>query len=497
MKRPLELQLTKISITLASGRSHTFEVEDSITGGELRELAQKHFNTSFVKLVTADGSIVDPTQPVCPLGPELTGIVIQPRVASTLGAFALYCPGSGVISWGNDNEGGDSSAVQAQLKNVQEIAAGWYAFAAILADRSVVTWGHPERGGDSSMVQDQLKNVKEIHGNGEGFAAILADGSVVSWGGLFSMDEHPVPDFHGPVRAIASTTYAFAAILDDGSACAWGHSRFGGNSKDVERKLTHVQQIKGSFSAFAAILGDGSVVTWGEDEAGGDSTEVQDRLRNVQQIQSSDRAFAALMADGTVASWGEFEEGLHTSDYSEYLATLRNVQQIQATQDSFAAIDSSGKVRVWGSLYAGNNLYADRHLLGKGKVVDLSSSRSSFAAICLRDDGHKGIAWWGTPDSPGFHGVEPEESCPSATQIQSNEFAYAALLEDGSVVSWGHYPHGGDSSYYQDQLKNVQFIAATSMAFCAITNDGQVVTWGRYDEGGDSRAIQSQLSSLI
>ena len=145
--------------------------------------------------LTADGGMVHPTQPVCPLGPDLTGIVIRPRVAATEGAFAIFCPGSGVIAWGKHDEGGDSSAVQAQLKNVQSIAAGWCAFAAILADGSVVTWGKPENGGDSSAVQDQLKNVKEIHGNAEGFAAILADGSVVSWGGIFNFDEHPVPDW--------------------------------------------------------------------------------------------------------------------------------------------------------------------------------------------------------------------------------------------------------------------------------------------------------------
>ena len=139
------VQLAKISVTLASGRSHTFEVEDSITAGELRELAQEHFNTSFLRLVTADGGMVDPTQPVCPLGPDSTGIVIQPTMAATEGALAIFWPGSGVISWGMHNEGGDSSAVQAQLKNVQTIAAGWYAFAAILADGSVVTWGNLTR----------------------------------------------------------------------------------------------------------------------------------------------------------------------------------------------------------------------------------------------------------------------------------------------------------------------------------------------------------------
>ena len=54
--------------------------------------------------------------------------------------------------------GGDSSAAQDQLKNVQHTHASDSAFAAFLADGSVVTWGAPEHGGDSSTVRDQLKN---------------------------------------------------------------------------------------------------------------------------------------------------------------------------------------------------------------------------------------------------------------------------------------------------------------------------------------------------
>ena len=65
---------------------------------------------------------------------------------------------------------------------MQQIQATRGAFAAILADGSVVAWGAPDRGGDSSAVQDQLKNVQQIQATGWAFAAILADGSVVSWG---------------------------------------------------------------------------------------------------------------------------------------------------------------------------------------------------------------------------------------------------------------------------------------------------------------------------
>ena len=59
------------------------------------------------------------------------------------------------MTWGNAALGGDSSAVQGQLKNVQQIQACRAAFAAVCRDGSVVTWGQPAFGGNSSAVQGQ------------------------------------------------------------------------------------------------------------------------------------------------------------------------------------------------------------------------------------------------------------------------------------------------------------------------------------------------------
>ena len=53
-------------------------------------------------------------------------------------------------------------------------------------------------------------------------------------------------------------------------------------------------------------------------------------------------------------------------------------------------------------------------------------------------------------------------------QIQAADDAFAAILDDGSVVSWGSADLGGDSSAAQGQLKNVQQIHATESAFAAI-----------------------------
>ena len=48
-------------------------------------------------------------------------------------------------------------------------------FAAILGDGSVVTWGDASFGGDSSAVQGQLKHVQQIQAALRAFAAILGD----------------------------------------------------------------------------------------------------------------------------------------------------------------------------------------------------------------------------------------------------------------------------------------------------------------------------------
>ena len=69
------------------------------------------------------------------------------------------------------------------LSGVIEVKANLRAFAALLSNGSVVTWGHPRYGGDSSAVQHLLTNVQEIHpSKGGAFLAILGKGTVVTWG---------------------------------------------------------------------------------------------------------------------------------------------------------------------------------------------------------------------------------------------------------------------------------------------------------------------------
>ena len=90
--------------------------------------------------------------------------------------------------------------------------------------------------------------------------------------------------------------------------------------------------------------------------------------------------------------------------------------------------------------------------------------------------------------------IAVQDQLKGVQQIPACEYAFAAILIDGSVVTWGDDDCVGDSRAVQAQLmKDVPQIQACHGALAAILIDGSVVTWGDDDCGGDSRAVQAQL----
>ena len=57
-------------------------------------------------------------------------------------------------------------------------------------------------------------------------------------------------------------------------------------------------------------------------------------------------------------------------------------------------------------------------------------------------------------------------------QVQATCRAFAAVLENRTVVTWGDPKCGGDSSSVQDRLRNVQHVHTTESAFAAILDNG-------------------------
>eukprot|EP00439_Symbiodinium_sp_Y106_P000197 s1804_g1.t1 len=117
----------------------------------------------------------------------------------------------------------------------------------------------------------------------------------------------------------------------------------------------------------------------------------------------------------------------------------------------------------------------------RGRLVDSAGGILDVGASVKRARLHNG-------DSLGLH--------IGRVQVQTTEAAFAAILDDGSVVTWGAAHDGGASRAVQHQMNGVQQVQATDHAFAAIRGDGSIVTWGGAGAGGDSSAVQGQLNNV-
>ena len=111
--------MLQVTLALPSGCSEMFSIPQSSKVGDLRVLAQKYFQRGFLRLVTGDHHVLDPTVSLQAAGLEdgdhLTAIVLEAKLAATGAAFALFrAGGDRVVTWGTPHFGGDSSEVQDQ-----------------------------------------------------------------------------------------------------------------------------------------------------------------------------------------------------------------------------------------------------------------------------------------------------------------------------------------------------------------------------------------------
>ena len=136
------------------------------------------------------------------------------------------------------------------------LGASWrnsISFAALKTDRSVLTWGNSNNGGDSSSVSSSLSSgVSVIYSTDSAFAAVKTDGSVATWGASSSGgDSSSVSSsLSSGVSVVYSTWSAFAAVKADGSVVTWGYSSYGGDSSSVSSS-SFFSKISSAFFFFS------------------------------------------------------------------------------------------------------------------------------------------------------------------------------------------------------------------------------------------------------
>jgi len=437
-------------------------------------------------------------------------------------------------------------------------------FAAIKNDGSVVLWG----ANLFIKTRWMYAGAVAVSCNHNSCAIIKDDGSVVNGGAsTFSakgeLQQLAVLPAHTnePVRnrahlltsgvvSITSGPFAQAAIKEDGSVVVWGEEMRGGDpvsgrytvSIPASALAAGVVAVYATSNAMAALKDDGSVVTWGAASSGADSSAVASELASgVVTIASSLNAFAAIKQDGSLITWGE----MHGSSgfnmrYGKIASNPRlhsnlssGVVAVATAPDAFAALKDDGSVVTWGAEYywqivnypvgvGGDLCYAPTvaSRLSSGVVAITGGNQYAFAA--LKDDGSVVVWGKGGEGSDGRHGDGDRYGGPpydryrihfgadysesvadklssGVVSISATARAFAALKDDGSVVTWGDPRYGGDMNVYgpgdhvqvsvaSDLASGVVSISGSSMAFAAIKDDGSVILWGDSFRGGGTYA---------
>ncbi len=406
-------------------------------------------------------------------------VINSPRLVdniyATNDAFAALRNDGTVVTWGSVNDGGDSSAVQDKLTDVNEIYSNNSAFAALKSDGSVVTWGNSARGGDSSAVTNELINVTKIFSNNYAFAVLKSDGTVVTWGdNNRGGDSSNVTNELTDVTTIDSTESAFAALKNDGTVVTWGDSERGGDSSDVTNELTDVTTIYSTENAFAALKNDGTVVTWGLSNYGGDSSEAQDELTDIIKIFPFSASFSAIKSNGSVVAWGRGSRGEELFNFSDLTNVFKMYSSENVWNSSFAALKSDGTLETKGvsesSSYSNRNTYN----FSLQNITEVYSNPWSFAAI--KNDGS--VVTWGYSNYR-VYGASSEFTAglTNVDKIYSNNDAFAALKNDGSVYLWKWDRYGGSRVAVPDELIDVVQIYSNNDGFVALRNDGSVYAW--------------------
>lgn len=208
------------------------------------------------------------------------------------------------------------------------------------------------------------------------------------------------------------------------------------------------------------------------------------QLAQVSQIYSNLGAFAALKQDGTVVAWGDPDCG---GDINNAAEPLVNVKQLYASENTcgFAALTRDDKLIPWG-------MGMKQVLTGVRSFV---LAEGLYAAI--KQDGS--VVSWSNLDSTPAELISGQYAAPAMTNIDTvliNKGAFAALKQGGAVVTWGDAAYGGDSRHVASELNHVDLLYANNNAFTARTATGKLVSWGGLSDDQKGREQLAKLSQL-
>lgn len=236
-----------------------------------------------------------------------------------------------------------------------------------------------------------------------------------------------------------------------------------------------------NLSAFAFLLNNGQLFSvgascmWPWESPFTLETPSLTENQTVQTIYSSGWAFAALLTDGSLVCWGHPALG----GAAPYIAPERQVKSIVSCRRGFLALLDNGTLVSWGGMSAlPDDGSRDKH------VVSLFGGQTDFAVV-LEDTNHQQTI---VSCDTSSNKTQLVPSGRKVSFIVSTMSSFTALLDDGSIQSWGNLTTGGNTPSLPKNSK-VTTLAAGLSAFSALLDNGMVLCWGDLNQGGASPTL--------
>ena len=270
---------------------------------------------------------------------------------------------------------------------------------------------------------------------------------------------------------------------------------------EVQQRVAEIDRIAASSSFGGIKLLDGSAgmlaMQIGPNVGQTVGLDLSASLRSnafgaMTSVRSADLTARLAAPGGLVLGAGDLTVQVGSGGAVSVTGTFRTIEALASAVN--AAMGGKGTASVTQVAVAN----ANQAMQQSGGRWDRSSGevRNDYAFAALKADGS--VVTWGSSNFGGNSSAVAAKLTGGVEAIYSTSRAFAALKVDGSVVTWGDSNYGGNSSAVAAQLTGgVQAIYSNQWAFAALKADGSVVTWGNSNYGGNSSAVAAQLSSGV
>ena len=282
-----------------------------------------------------------------------------------------------------------------------------------------------------------------------------------------------------------------------------GMNHYGGDIEDggiFDPENREIVKVVTNDNAYAVLFDDGSVVSWGDIDDIYYPYWISDNPylidSGVTKLFAYGFGFMAVGPDLEPTIWGEsyLNDDLSTltlENYSEDIDYTFYSGNYMDYISAAAVLSSEGRVFTWGSEYFGNSSSVSSILNDPdhGQIKDLKITYG-FSPVAGALTRNNEFLIWGDDDDEfsSYTGI-----VNNVSDFYSNKYAFALLLDDGSVTTFGDSDYGG---VVPTGTTGIKKIYANDWAFAALNTNDELTVWGDELEGGLNNSGKS-LNNIV